>query len=80
LQPYIADLTDDVVRTVEYEADFLADKMMREQVEPVIEEFTDELEVRANKLVNELLVTTAALSGAVIIAVGVAAWWVRSKG
>jgi hypothetical protein len=73
----VARISDDMARTVEYEVDYLTDKLMREEINPLVEKFTTDAELRASKLVNEILVTTAALSAGVVIAVGVAAWWIK---
>jgi hypothetical protein len=73
----VARISDDMARTVEYEVDYLTGKLMREEINPLVEKFTSDAELRASKLVNEILVTTAALSAGVIIAVGVAAWWIK---
>jgi hypothetical protein len=77
--PYIENLKrdamDDVTQVVEREVDYLASELMSREVDPRLAD----AEVKLKSLGNELMITSAALSGAVILAVGVAAWWVRSK-
>lgn len=79
LQPYIAAIEDDVVRTVEYEADYLADQMLQTKIDPRVTALVDEVTADANALKDEILTTLMAIGAALIIATGVGAWWVNRE-
>jgi hypothetical protein len=78
-QPYIDNLRretmEEVTQVVEREVDYLASELMSREVDPRLAD----AEVKLKSLGNEIMITSAALSGAVIVAVGVAAWWIRRK-
>jgi len=79
LQPYIAEVQDDVVRTIEYEADYLADELLDKKVMPRLNAVTDELVGTATGWRDEILMTLMAVGAASIIAVGVSAWWINKS-
>lgn len=79
LQPYIGQLTDHAVRTIESEADYLAEKLLDEQVMPRVDVLHEELIDDANELRDELLVTILAVGAASILCIGLAAWWINER-
>jgi len=78
-QPYIdnirRDTIDEATKVIERETDYLASQLMEREVDPRLAD----AEGRIRDIAKELLVTTAALSGAVMIVVGISAWWIRRK-
>ena len=83
VNPYVerlqGEIIDRVVRTAEYEADYLSDKLLRDKVDPRVAAMTDDIERRAQKITNEALLTGLALTGAVLLGGGVAIWWLKQK-
>jgi len=78
-KPYIDNIRRetiaDATKVIEQEADYLASELMEREVDPRLAD----VETRVNGIAKEIMVATAALSGAVMITVGVAAWWIRRK-
>lgn len=79
LQPYIAAEVDNLVRTAEYEADFLADKLLKEKVDPRVEAAKQNLYANLDSVVTEILATVVITGAASLIAIGVGAWWVNRR-
>jgi hypothetical protein len=77
--PYIENLRRDTVEelteVLEREVDYLSSELMAREVDPRIADIED----KVRGITNELVVTTAALSGAVMIVVALSAWWIRRK-
>jgi hypothetical protein len=83
IEPYadrlLGRVTEDVIETVEFEAPYLADKLLEEKIMPRAEILKENLIANVENVVEEILVTLLAVGGATIVAVGVGAWWVNRK-
>jgi hypothetical protein len=79
MQPYIAALEEDVVKTIEYEADYLADELLQTKVDPRVTTVVADVTAQAQALKNEILVTLAAIGASMLIGVGVSAWWLNRE-
>jgi len=78
-QPYIDNIRRETIaeatKVIEQEADYLASELMTREVDPRLAE----VETKVRDISKEIMIATAALSGAVMITVGLAAWWIRRK-
>ena len=78
MQPYLAELQADVVRTIEYEVPFLTRAALDEAM-PRVEELRRQVTGDAESLRDELLIGILAAGAASIVAIGVAAWWINQR-
>jgi hypothetical protein len=79
LAPYLADLKAGTFADLEYFVPELLDDVMKKQILPELERQKDNIIAETEMIRDEALKTALALTGMVVVAMGVGFWWLKGR-
>jgi len=79
LMPYVNRMRDSLIADAESVLPDILDDLLERQVMPKANKLKDNIVAEAEQLRNEVLISLGAMTAAILVGLGVTAWWIKQR-